>query len=235
MTREEYLKEYFALGKPQRIPTYAIHSILFVLRNYAEFVEEEACNEWIEFLLLGNPIEDRIYYLPLLKEGKETYNLPEVRPTIVNDIKNSLSLAEVLEDLGPYCSQSIATMREVFSDFPDIKEAEMAEVLAVMCEKTSDTLDQESRVISSVYSSVHQEDWQSLTGDIPDKRSTTTWNLDIFSKIVRESYTLQWDLVVEYLDTPRFVIKNEHAFATLTTAYYKITGKNFPILPFFKL
>lgn len=152
------VKEYFSTGKPQRIPSYAIHSILYVLRTSPDFTEDEACNEWIEFLLLGNAIDDRINYLPLLKEGKETYNLPEIRSTIVNEIKNSLSLAEVLEDLGPFSSQSMQTMREVIMEFPDIKEAEMAEALAVMCEKTNDTLDQESRVISAVYSSVHHED-----------------------------------------------------------------------------
>lgn len=52
---------------------------------------------------------------------------------------------------------------------------------------------------------------------------------------MRENYSLNWDLVVDHLDIPRFVIKNEHAFATLVTSYYKITGKTFPILPFFKL
>jgi hypothetical protein len=42
-------------------------------------------------------------------------------------------------------------------------------------------------------------------------------------------------IAVELLDSPRFVVKTEQAFALLTTLYFLITGRHFPVQPFFKL
>ena len=228
------LHTYIGQNKPQRIPPYALHCILYIIKTSAEF-SEHPCREWPNFLISNGLLEEKSKLLPLIQDSKENYNLGEPKMQIIGEIKNSLTLAEILEDMGPLCSQSPSTLREVLSNFPEIREGEMAEVLAVMCEKCTDVLDYESRVISATFSSVKQEDWHALSREISDKRMQANWNLDIFSKVLRESYTLHWDLVVENLDLPRFVIKNDQAFTLLVTFFYKITGKKFPILPLFKL
>lgn len=228
------LQLYISQNKPQRIPSFALHCILYLLRTSNEF-SEGSCKDWPNFLISNNMLDDKSKFLPLLGETKESFNLGDSKATIIGEIKSSLTLAEILEDMGPHCSQSQSTLREVLSNFPDIRESEMAEVLAVLCEKCTDMLDYESRVISATFSSVKQEDWQALGREISDKRTQTTWNLDNFSKVIRETYTLHWDLVIENLDIPRFVIKNEQAFSLLVNFFYKITGKKFPILPLFKI
>lgn len=228
------LQIYISQNKPQRIPSYALHCMLYIIKTSTEF-SEQACKDWPAFLTSNNLVEEKSKLLPLIQESKENYNLNESKTNIIGEVKNSLTLAEILEDMGPVCSQSPSTLREVLSNFPEIREGEMAEVLAVMCEKCSDMLDYESRVISATFSSVKQEDWQALSREISDKRTQASWNLDIFSKVLRETYTLHWDLVIENLDIPRFVIKNEQAFALLVNFFFKITGKKFPIAPLFKL
>ena len=228
------LQIYISQNKPQKIPSFALHCILYIIRTSNEF-SDPVYKEWPNFLIANNLIDDKSKFLPLLQEAKENFNLGESKLNIIGEIKSSLSLAEILEDMGPFCSQTPSTLREVLSNFPEIREGEMAEVLAVLCEKCTDMLDYESRVVSATFSSVKQEDWQALSREISDKRMQTTWNLDVFSKVVRETYTLHWDLVIENLDIPRFVIKNEQAFTLLVNFFFKITGKKFPILPLFKL
>ena len=228
------LNNYLQTQKPQKIPSYAFHCILYLLKSSSEF-SENTYKEWSSQLSTSLQVEEKSKILPLLNEGKENFNLVETKNFVLSEIKSSLTLAEILEDMGPYCSQALTTLREIFSNFPEIREAEMAEVLAVMCEKCSDVLDYESRVISATFSSVKQEDWHALGRDISDKRVQASWNLDVFTKAVRETYTLHWDQVIENLDIPRFVIRNEQAFSLLVTLFFKITGKKFPILPLFKV
>lgn len=228
------LGSYLSIQKPQKIPPYAFHCILYLIKNSSEFADPQ-CKDWTNLLSNSLQAEEKSKILPFLNEGKENFNLVENKNHLISEMKSSLTLAEILEDMGPYCSQSLVTLREILSNFPEIREAEMAEVLSVLCEKCSDVVDYESRVISATFSSVKQEDWFALGRDISDKRIQATWGLDIFCKAVRETYALHWDQVIENLDIPRFVIRNEQAFSLLVNFYYKITGKKFPIAPLFKI
>ena len=151
------LQIYILQNKPQRIPPYALHCILYIIKTSSEF-SESFSKEASNFLISNNLLEDKSKFLPLLQEPKENYNLGDSKINIIAEIKNSLTLAEILEDMGPFCSQSPSTLREVLSNFPEIREGEMAEVLSVLCEKCTDMLDYESRVISATFSSVKQED-----------------------------------------------------------------------------
>ena len=227
--------EYHSLGKPQRIPAHSLHSVLYVMRTHPEFTSDRNTYNWIQFLLMSNPVGDNTLLLPLLQEGPETFNQRDLDPRVMVQVSASLGLSEVLEDLGPLSMQNEATLREIFSEFRDVKESEMAEVLAVMCEKCAEVVDFESRVVSATFSALTRQDWDALNRDIPDRKAQLPWNVDAFCKVVKETYNLHWEKVVEKLDIPKFVIKSDQAFNLLVNVYFRTTGKQFPVLPFFKL
>lgn len=64
---KQKLRKYHTFGKPQSMPAYAVHSILYVLRTHAEFVSDPGTVEWPGFLMLSSVGND-ILFLPLSAE-----------------------------------------------------------------------------------------------------------------------------------------------------------------------
>jgi CCR4-NOT transcription complex subunit 1 len=236
---KQKLKEYFNFGRPQRIPTHALHALLSLLRTHPEFTKltgEEAAlmHESIRFLIDSNPLEqnpENNAFLPLLSLPPDTHNLP----LGAKGGEIAMTLGEVLEDLGPICSSTPHSFREVLNEFPHVNEIEMAEAFIVLCNKSSEIADYETRVVASVLGAVQREDWQALSRELSDKKLNVGWNIEVMSHVLKETYSnINWSRVIELLDSPKFVVKNEQAFNLLTSLHHNITSKTFPLSHFFK-
>lgn len=139
-------------------------------------------------------------------------------------------IAQFFSDLGPSCTRSSSTFREVLTDMSRtngiINEAAMASLIFFLSDKTSSAVESGTAGLSSA-----------LLGSILVGRSSDApdggWNLETVAQVIREDYaSLDWVAVAKNWDVPEFKIKDTTQFRALLDLY-RAGAKNTPPLTAF--
>ncbi len=112
-----------------------------------------------------------------------------------------VKLWEVLKDLGPTCSLTASSLKQVFSDFSTIDEEDILEALLMMCNNANEIEDQNIRTVNNIYQAIKTKSRTVLIEDSNDKQSHITWNFDNFVKAcIEKRNNIKWQQVILYLD-----------------------------------
>jgi CCR4-NOT transcription complex subunit 1 len=145
--------------------------------------------------------------------------IPAMSSSFVAGLADRISdggIAQILSELGPSTTRSVATLRDVLADITrtsgPLTEAGIASFVYFFTDKSN----QSSTSVVGLSSA--------LLGSIVPGRgldSTQSWNLDVVAQILLEDYssTLDWSVVAIQFDTPFFSIKDTVQFRALLDLY----------------
>jgi hypothetical protein len=141
-------------------------------------------------------------------------------------------IAQILSELGPSTTRSVATLRDVLTDISrtsgPLTEAGIASLIYFFTDKGN----QSSSLVVGLSSA--------LLGSIVPSRgldSTHSWNLDVVALVLSEDYSgvVDWSIVAAHFDTPFFVIKDASQFRALLDLYRAcIVGPYSTLAKFFR-
>ena len=145
------------------------------------------------------------------------------------DPSSSNGISNILSELGPSCTRTPATLREVLEDVArtsgPLNEASLANLIFFFSDKTSNN----DSAIGGLSSA--------LLGSIISGRGTEAsaggWNLDTVAQVISEDYSSRdWATVAKHWDTPDFKIKDTNQFRALLDLY-RAGAKSTPPLSVF--
>ena len=106
------------------LPSYALHTLIWKLRS-SELPDEAADpSELIDYLLDGNPKTENEVILYASE--------PEWSPVTHMQPLESVSVVDVMEEIGPSCTGSTKLLTELLQGFPDLAEREISEMLGLI-------------------------------------------------------------------------------------------------------
>lgn len=131
-----------------------------------------------------------------------------------------------MEDIGYACTSSGASFKELLSQFPKLKEQDVASILGVMSRThtTTDTSSEEGIQLYTTFPSA-------TPATTPDTATPpTSWNVNIFVDTIKELYPkLNWPLVIRHLDHPGFLLLDQKGLALIMSIFRKATKEQFPL------
>lgn len=234
------LRDYHQMGRPQRLPSYALYLILHHLKSNPDLQrsgDSSGLKEWTQFLIDSNvfdfSIGDNVHFLPFYQNQADSYNLtPVIKTDFIPLVRKSVSLAGLLEDLGPDCTSTAGTLHDVFGVLMTVGEKDMAEALSVICDSLSGVSTPESRLSLSTFTAFKRGEVVQYEDEKKDKSIALGWREEVLCKVISERTQLNWAVVVSGLDNPRFQIRTNEAFEFLAKLCHKVTGAPLPLLPF---
>ena len=120
-----------------------------------------------------------------------------------------MKLWEVLKDLGPTCTLTLASIKQVLADFSSINEEDILEALLMMCNNANEIENQTTRTVNSVYQAIRTKVRLQITEDPNDKKSHITWNFDNFIRAcIDKCHNIKWQQVLLNLDRPQLFWKD---------------------------
>ena len=234
------LRDYHQMGRPQTLPSYALYLILHHIKSNPDLQRSgdiSGLKEWTQFLIDSNTFDfsngDNVHFLPFYQYQVDTYNLTSVVKTdFMPLVRKSVSLAGLLEDLGPDCTSTAGTLQDVFGVLMTVGEKDMAEALSVVCDSLSGVSTPESRLSLSTFTAFKHGEVVQYEDEKKDKSIALGWREEVLSKVISDRTQLNWTLVVAGLDNPRFQIRTSEAFEFLARLCHRVTGAPLPLLPF---
>jgi len=209
------------------LPDNVLHTLLYVLRT--EGLSKQA-QSVIKGMQKATPVSQTV--APLLSEGadvniansKEAYIRDSKKPdALVTEIAGMCHISSMMEDIGYSCCESAVSFKDLLSQFPELKEADIAQIIGVMA-RTHTVL--EGGV--ALY-----KDFPPTTDfSVSDKADQVakSWNLNVFIDVMKEMYPkLSWPLVVKQLDHPNFQVPDPKGLALIMGVYRKISKEPFPL------
>ena len=237
------LRDYHQMGRPQLLPSYALYLILHYIKSNPELQrsgDSGGLKEWTQFLIDSNSFDftngDNVHFLPFYQYQVDTYNLtPIVKTDFMPLVRKSVSLAGLLEDLGPDCTNTAAALQDVFEVLVTVGEKDMAEALSVICDSLSGVSTPESRLSLATFGAFRRGEVGQYEDEKKEKSINVGWREEVLSKVISECTQLNWTLVVAGLDNPRFQIRTNEAFEFLARLCHRVTGLPLPLQPFTEL
>ena len=146
-----------------------------------------------------------------------------------SDPSVSNGISGILAELGPSCTRSPATFREVLADVARtsgaLNEASLASLVFFFSSKTNNTDSSPGGLSSALLGSI-------ITGRGSEGLSSA-WKLDTVAQVISEDYeSRDWATVAKHWDTPDFNIKDTTQFRALLDLY-RAGAKSTPPLSVF--
>ncbi|GKY99341.1 hypothetical protein MPSEU_000889100 [Mayamaea pseudoterrestris] len=145
------------------------------------------------------------------------------------------NLAAILSDVGPSCTRSPATLREILQDVSmtngQMNEASLALLIYFFSDKANATTgDQQNALMSSaLLSSI----LSGRGGHDVAASSNGGWNLKVVAQVLSEDYANKdWTMVARMWDMPNFRMKDVNQFRTLLDLYRAGATTNPPLSAF---
>lgn len=135
----------------------------------------------------------------------------------------AFSLSEIMRELGPSCTQNIQDFSSIISDFPQLDEAAILDVLVMIANEPSFV--ESSQIVNSVYLSIKD---RTRTYNFSDDNNATEliWNIDnILEVISKTAPNINLPEVIKKLDRPRFDLKTSESLKRLFQIFHKLKRK----------
>jgi CCR4-NOT transcription complex subunit 1 len=207
------------------LPESVLHSLLYFFKTHEGFAKQEA--NVMRALTKHNPTP--LSVLPLTEAGASANarieHIPRITPdpnVLLTKVANSCRVADLLEDLGYSCCSSIATLKEVLQQFPALREADVASIVALMVRTYSGLEDSVGLALFT----------PGASADGPPEAPVQpqSWNVNVFVDTVKELQPkLNWHAVAKSLDMPGFYIPDQKGFTILLNVFKRATKEPFPI------
>lgn len=141
----------------------------------------------------------------------------------------SNGIANIFAELGPSCTRSPSTFREVLADVSRtngrLNEASLAALIFFFSDKANSADTGAGGLSSALLGSI-------ISGRGPDG-SSERWNLDTVAQVISEDYSsLDWSIVATHWDIPVFKMKDTSQFRSLLDLY-RAGAKSTPSLSVF--
>jgi len=106
---------------------------------------------------------------------------------------------ELMMDLGHFSSNNFQTFNMALGDFKDINEHTMAKTILMLALNHTGEKDLGSEISCIIFEANKKCDASIISRKEPsEKKSTSSWNVDNFSRAFRENYSnLSWQRVFE--------------------------------------
>eukprot|EP01116_Phalansterium_solitarium_P014539 TRINITY_DN3224_c0_g1_i5.p1 TRINITY_DN3224_c0_g1~~TRINITY_DN3224_c0_g1_i5.p1 ORF type:complete len:1462 (-),score=389.12 TRINITY_DN3224_c0_g1_i5:3053-7438(-) len=210
------------------LPENLLHSLLYYLRTSEGFSKQaQVISKPLQKL---NPIPSSL--IPLLYDSdavvlnsKASYSRDKnpKQDAVIAEATQSVHISALMQDLGYACLESTHAFKEVLSQFPELKENDVALIFAMV-----------ARTQSSLEGGVP------LIKDFPPRDATSstaaegsgarTWTLQTFVDVMKELYvTLSWPQVIRSLDHAGFYVPDAKALAFIMGAYRRCSKEPFPL------
>eukprot|EP01102_Stenamoeba_stenopodia_P006983 TRINITY_DN1952_c0_g1_i4.p1 TRINITY_DN1952_c0_g1~~TRINITY_DN1952_c0_g1_i4.p1 ORF type:complete len:1011 (-),score=209.50 TRINITY_DN1952_c0_g1_i4:491-3523(-) len=193
---------------PQKLKTNALKSIQSQIGDQ---------NISILFPFIEDSLMDskRSFARELEKNGKAN--------PVINKVANTCKASDLLEDVGYTCFATTAAAKSFLSNFPDLKESDVAMILGVMA-KTHTGIE-ENLTLQSFGSA---EGWGNGAND--SKQQPSTWNINAFCDAVKEMFPkINWTTVISKLDYPGFHLVDQKGLVLIVSVFKKMSKDPFPI------
>lgn len=181
-------------------------------------------SEEIKFLIETNSSDKPFDFKPLFVKGLENHIVAETKDvtSLMKFAPKALKPTGVLQDLGPVCTQSVQTLSQVLSDFPEMNEEEILEALLMMNNSPTDVDDEEARTANLTFQAVKSKLWSAVTDEPQGQKQNITWNIDNFIKVVSDLYpNTKWPQVIKHLDQNNLFIRDCNALIALFKCFQK--------------
>ncbi len=157
---------------------------------------------------------------------------------IENFVPFPVRLREVVKDLGPTCTQSLQSIRQVLSDFPKLDEEDVLQTLLMMCNNATEVENQNVRTMNSLYQAIKAKSKSQLVEDTNDKVTDVTWNFENFIKAcIEKRSNLKWPKIINGLDCPNLFFKSPQDVLSFFKVFKKLPKNQtfqFPTSIFFE-
>ena len=210
-------------------PTDLKQSIHRIIANHTVLADDPDRNNRLETLLLAESTDEAD--LTSDNMAQNTFTLSTGFHNNMGQRENNLDA--ILSDVGPSCTRSPASLRDILQEVSTtngpMNEASLALLIYFFSDKTNaGPDDQQSSLLSSaLLSSI-------LAGrGGQDASGTGGWNLKVVAQVLSEDYAdKDWITVARMWDMPRFRIKDVTQFRTLMDLYRAGSRGNPPLSAF---
>ena len=132
-------------------------------------------------------------------------------------------MCNILQDLGPGCSQSVQSLNQVFTDFPETDEEAILDCLLMMHNSNAENEEEDLRVINHTFEAVKSKVWMNMQEDTSDRKPNLGWNIDNFIKVTSDRYqNIKWAQVIKFLDRPGLLFKDLQTLVSLFKSFQKL-------------
>eukprot|EP00850_Spirogloea_muscicola_P015627 SM000121S26024 [mRNA] locus=s121:298001:312953:- [translate_table: standard] len=150
--------------------------------------------------------------------------LPVAPDGLALELAGAMHAADVLEEIGYSCTASVRHCRDVLGLFPDLREAEIARLVAMVA-RTHTGLE-DAHGANGILSSA-----LALHSMPADAGILSSWNLDVLLETIKQlAPNADWALVVQGFDHEGFVVPDQKAFALLVTIVVTASSTAFPVM-----
>lgn len=230
-----------------RLPPEVLHELLFFVRTTESLTFRQKA-QLAQSLQLLYPDAFKDMSLSAL-----TYNVSGVnsRRTFaaseeetaraISTIQSMCHPSDLLQDAGYSICDSPQRLREVLGQFPNLNEADIAKIIAMMARTHTGLSDDQNSTLADVLHSAiagpsdkktKAEDKQKARKDQPQ-----TWNVELFVNTILERYPrLNWLEIYRSFDFPEFYIPDKRGLEVLFESFRTATkgqNLNFPLDIFF--
>eukprot|EP00742_Colponemidia_sp_Colp-10_P004133 GILJ01004411.1.p1 GENE.GILJ01004411.1~~GILJ01004411.1.p1 ORF type:complete len:2283 (+),score=370.59 GILJ01004411.1:173-7021(+) len=234
--------------KKEKFPDNALHALLYLLRSSVSFNEGEEPllrdrERWIRSLFEAHPEKDlNLSFAPMVSSDIRFHNANRMGAeltfeALAQEMTTGIRPVDMMEDLGHHCCATPAALREVFSQFSDITEKDIAMILGMMARTHQPSDDATSAMLQSAFSALQDHGRHGLmNAPAADAASRgLTWNIDVFVTTVNEMFpNFRWQAVIAALDYPGFLVVDAKGFFIIVSAYRKATSEPFPFAAIFR-
>lgn len=130
-------------------------------------------------------------------------------------------LSDILKDLGSTVTQSTQSLHQVFSDFNEVDEEAILDVLLMMHNTDPEEDKSDHVTVNHVFQVTKAKVWSNISED--PSQPAPAWNIDNFIKACTERYPqIKWSQVVKHLDRPNLIFKDSANLLALFRTFQKL-------------
>ena len=159
-----------------------------------------------------------------------TFPLPSLGSIVSHLSSSSITVAKVLMDFGPQCSQSPDQLKSAMAESGvPITEDQVAQIMAMVVGAIPPH--QIVPPTRSIYGQLHgtQKSGEN-NGEGKEEKGQTedVWNLEVIAGVLAEIQSLDWMKVAESFDNPHIVFHNLNSFLALLNLFSQCSSFPFP-------
>ena len=203
--------EYHINGKPEQLPEYAVHRILFLFDTFPEIGQDPQLKEPKQFLIESNASRFSQFTPLRLSLHQDITNInshPELPSfSFLRDgcglehlefAHQVLQPWELLIDIGHNSSYMYDYLIKVLSEFRDIDEQVMAQTILMLAINHQGKDDHISKIVYNTLESNKDGTPASIKKEPEDKKTLMTWSIENLARAFRELWSnLNWNRVFE--------------------------------------
>ena len=205
------LIEFHVNGKPEQLPEYAVHRILFLFDTVPELAMDPQLREPKQLIVEANAGRYS-QYTPLRSSLHQDISQVNCHPELpsynimregcgldhLEFVHKVLQPWEILIDIGHNSSYMYDFLLKTLSEFRGIDEKVMALTILQLAINHQGKDDHISKIVYNTFESNKDGNSTSIKKEPEDKKTQMSWSIDNLARAFRELYsTLNWHKVFE--------------------------------------